>query len=234
MLIAHAPAGYLLTRLLSRTLFKNKIIPKRSDRLYQQLMFAGIIGAILPDFDFFYHFFMDPNKISHHSYISHMPVFWFSLMCILILTGNILKNNKISTISVILCSSAMLHLVCDTITGKIYWLYPLSSRGFNLFAVSDIHIWWVHNYMYHWTFLIEIAIVACAMVIFLRVKETASDIIEIYKINRKFRAIMLRVGVCTIGLVVIVVVGSLRFNVDKKIYRKAIELKHRVEKLASS
>jgi hypothetical protein len=75
MLLAHAPAGYLLTRFLARTVFKESIDPKRSNRLYQVVMFAGLIGAILPDIDFIYISFLseqDTTPLIYKSYANTM------------------------------------------------------------------------------------------------------------------------------------------------------------------
>lgn len=233
MLLAHAPAGYLLTRFLTRTVFKKSIDPERSNRFYQAVMFAGLIGAILPDVDFIYHLFFDPNKTPHHSYITHMPILWISLTVLSIVTGKLFKNSNFTIVSVTACLSALLHLVCDTITGVIYWLYPLNNKAFNVFSVSDIHIWWVQNYLSHWTFLIEIAIVFLAMVIFLRVKETAAYLMFLFRRSVRLRGILMRMTVCFTAIVIILLVGLVRFDIDKKILKK-LSVKAKVIKTAFS
>jgi len=232
MLLAHAPAGYLLTRLLSRTIFKNSVDPKRSDRLYQLLMVAGIIGAILPDFDFLYQIFFGSRKDSHHAYITHIPLFWVGICSLLVAVGYWRKNRHFIAVAITGCMSALLHLGCDTITGVIYWFAPLGKKGINLFAVSDVHLWWVHNYTYHWTFLLEIAIVAVAMIYFLRVKETITGLVLLFRHSPTLRAITLRITVCTIGVALVILVGSLRFNIDNRIVDKMNKIRHHVVKMA--
>ncbi len=234
MLLAHAPAGYLLGRILSRTVFKDRIPPERSDSFYRNLILAGMIGGILPDIDFIYHIFIDSDKTPHHSYITHMPVFWLALMSVFLFIYFFKKSSSKLPVLITLCSGALLHLVCDTITGIVFWFYPLSKKGYNLFDVSDTHIWWVHNYMYHWTFLIEIAIIVTAMAIFLRVRETAVYIAGLFRNDRKLRLIAMPIIVCLIGVFFIILVGSLRFNIDNKIFHKLLKLKHRVVKVAIS
>ena len=234
MLIAHAPAGYLLTRILSRTLFRNAVLPKRSDHLYQQMMAAGILGGIMPDFDFIYHIFIDSDRTPHHSYFTHFPLFWVALTGMFLLTGLVLKNRNFTVVSVTLCCSALLHLVCDTLTGVVYWLAPFNNHGFNVFAVADVHVWWVENYAYHWTFLVEIAIILTAMTFFLRVKESLTVVIEHFRMYKKLRAVTIRVGICMIGLAIIVLVGSLQFNIDNKIMKKVLELKRHVVRMTFS
>jgi inner membrane protein len=228
MLLAHAPAGYLLTRFLSRTVFKNSINPERTERLYQIVIAAGLLGSILPDFDFIYHIFIDSDRTPHHMYITHTPVFWMILLSISIICGKLFKKPDFVIITVTGCAAAILHLVCDTLTGEIYWLYPLSNRGFNLFSVSDIHIWWVQNYISHWTFLVEIAICTIAMVVFLRIKETINDLLHVVKHSTRLRSILVRISVCITGVILVILVGSQRFDIDNRIVKKIVFLKQRV------
>ncbi len=234
MLIAHAPAGYLLTRVLARTFFKHVVDPVRSNRLYQAMIAAGMLGGIAPDFDFIYHIFIDSDRTPHHTYLTHWPIFWLALLGVALLSGRVERIRKWMPVAVVFCAAALLHLVCDTLTGVVYWLAPFSAAGFNVFKVADVHLWWVENYTSHWTFLIEIAIVMSAGVIFLRVKETTLYILHHFRSHEKLRQIAVRMVVCTVGLIIVVLVGSMKFNIDNKIIRKVKELKHRVVRMAFS
>jgi hypothetical protein len=234
MLIAHAPAGYLITRILSRTVFKNTVSPERTDRFYQRLMFAGILGGILPDFDLIYFTFFDNLKTDHHAYLTHMPVFWLSIWCMWMLGGKIFHDRRTYALATTLCAGALSHLALDTLTGVVYWLYPFSTEGVNIFKVANIHIWWVQNYLYHWTFLIEIAITLAAMAVFLRVKETLLDLVNLFGNNRKLRLISFRLGLCVFGLSVIALVVSLRFTIDNRLMHKMIQIKHAVVRMVES
>jgi dipeptide/tripeptide permease len=234
MLIAHGPAGYLLTRFLSRTLFKDIVVPERKNRLYQRLMVAGVLGGIFPDFDFIYHLFIDSARTSHHSYLTHIPMFWLALLLIFAGYGGLRKNIPFMALSSTFCLGAILHLVLDTLTGVVYWFYPLSSKGLNIFKVADIHVWWVHNYTYHWTFLIEIGIIAAAMIIFMRVKETIADIVHLFRKQEKLRALSLRIGICAIGVAVIAVVGAMKFTLDNRAVEKIIKIKQYVARMLGS
>lgn len=234
MLIAHAPAGYLITRLLARSVFKNTVRHERTDGFYQRLMFAGILGSILPDFDLIYYSFFDSSKTAHHGYITHMPVFWLSIWCLCMLIGKIIHDRRTYALGTTLCMNAVVHLVLDTLTGVICWLYPFSIEGVNIFKVANIHIWWVQNYLYHWTFLIEIAITLAAMAVFLRVKETLLDLVNLFGNNRKLRLISFRLGLCVFGLSVIALVVSLRFTIDNRLMHKMIQIKHAVVRMVES
>jgi hypothetical protein len=86
----------------------------------------------------------------------------------------------------------------------------------------------VKNYICHWTFLIEIIIVFSALAVFLRVKETVVYLTHLLVKNRKLRFIFFRLCVCVLSLSVIAVVISFRFNVDKRLVHKMIQIKHAV------
>jgi inner membrane protein len=233
MIIAHGPAGYLLTKFFANTILRNSIGSINNSRRYNLLILAGIIGGIMPDFDFVYHVFIDSDRTPHHSYITHMPFFWICMMSLLIITGKLLKKPFFSAVSITLCSAALLHLICDTVTGPIYWLYPFNMHPFNVFSVSGKYIWWVHNYMYHWTFIIEMTIVTIAMVVFLRIPETIRHLLTIVQKDKTLQAIFVRLGVCSIGITLILLIGSIKFDFDKKVFQKVIKLKHYVSRNAS-
>ena len=233
MIIAHGPAGYLLTKLLTTRLLRNNMNQGITPRRYNILILAGIIGGIMPDFDFVYHVFIDSDRTPHHSYITHMPIFWISLMLISVITGRLLKKPFFSAVSIAMYSAALLHLVCDTLTGEIYWLYPFSMHPFNVFSVRGTYIWWVHNYMYHWTFLIEITIVVIAMAVFLRIPEIIRYLLPIIQKDKILQAIFFRLGVCTVGITCIVLIGSIKFDFDHRVLQKVIKLKHYVSRNVS-
>jgi inner membrane protein len=234
MLIAHAPAGYLLTRLLSRTLFKGVVTPRRNNRFYQLMMVTGVAGAIIPDIDFFYHFFFDADRTPHHDYITHLPLFWAILWGVLYVIGRLRRSKTFIALSTAFCANVLLHLVFDTITGSIRWLYPVRTNGMNLFVVADVHVWWVQNYLYHWTFLLEVAITAMAMVVFLRVKETFSALTTFYRRHRMLQAAMIRIGVCTFGVGMVLFVGTLRFRSDSRIVHRVRQIRQAVVRMVFS
>jgi inner membrane protein len=234
MLLAHAPAGYLLTKVLTRTIFKDMINPRRSDRFYLHVMTAGLFGSILPDFDFIYNIFFDASHSSHHSYITHLPFFWLLLTALSIATGKFSRHKKAAVILTTGCLAALLHLVCDTITAEIYWLFPLVNKSYNLFTVSDVHVWWVENYLSHWTFMIEIGIITVSGVFFLRIRESSGYILFLFRHSVKFRAIVVRLTVFITAISLIYLVGTMRFNVHHRIMNKMVTIKYKVLTAATS
>jgi inner membrane protein len=78
-------------------------------------------------------------------------------------------KRKNSTIAfVIFFGNIFAHLILDTIVGKIEWLYPFSNIAISLFEVPNVYGFWIYNFIFHWTFLLEIAVLFCAGFVLLR------------------------------------------------------------------
>lgn len=228
MLIAHAPAGYLVTRIISWCCRKLNLC-KFSEILNNPVvLIAGISGAILPDIDFIYHIFIDSDRTPHHSYWTHMPFFWLMIWGILFLIGRWRKQPLFIAAASMLCLNALFHLVLDTLTGVIYWLYPLSHHGFNIFKVPGTRIWWVHQFMNHWTFLIEIVIISAAMFIYIKPREAFRELKNVFTQHPRLQMLSFRTVVCLFGVASIILVGSMRFSIDNKLFAKALKFKQLV------
>jgi len=164
MFIAHLPAGYLWTRFIVR---KRRLAEVPSPR-YRLLMTLGLIGSLLPDVDMLYFYLIDNRQHLHHGYWTHIPVYWLVLFGATLLIGRLLRKPLVSPAAIVLFSNVFIHLGLDTIAGKVRWLAPFSNRDFVLAEVPARYGWWVWNFVFHWTFLLEITILVAALVMFLR------------------------------------------------------------------
>ncbi len=151
MFIAHLPAGYLLARQLS----KNR--PAR-----KWLIVTGLCASVLPDLDLLWFYLVDGRQTVHHAYLFHTPLFWVAVaaaaFAIARLTGR--RAAEPFTGMALLC--LMLHMVLDSIAAEIAWFRPFADHEINLVHVPARYGWWVWNFVLHWTFLLEIAIIAAA------------------------------------------------------------------------
>jgi inner membrane protein len=233
MIIAHGPAGYLCARFLSRTCFAKLIKPQGFKPLYRIFMFAGILGGIFPDFDFIYHIFIDSDRTPHHKYLTHLPVFWLSLWVLCFFIAYLLKHRQFFAVATVFCFSAFVHLVLDTITGPIYWFAPFSHVGVNVFKVADAHFWWVSNYLEHWTILFELCIISIALFQFLRAQGALADIADFLQRHRRLKKMSLRLTVCALGMCLIMIVGSVTFDLNDRIIHKAKQLKHHIVRMTT-
>jgi len=145
MFVAHAPAGYLLTRTL---------------RLRAPL-WIGLLGSVFPDLDMLYFYLLDDCQHLHHSYWTHIPAFWVTVW----LAGLVLTRGRARQFRPwvhLFVASVLLHLALDTVCGGIRWLAPVNGHSFRLFTVESRHGWWVANFLLHWTALFELAIILAA------------------------------------------------------------------------
>lgn len=150
MFIAHLPAGYLLTRKLQACLKTKKYL------------WLGLIASLLPDIDLFYFYLFDGRQNFHHSYWIHIPFYWIILALLVFLLVHYQKRYWAPAI--IFFSNIFLHILLDTVVGQIKWLFPFSKIFVYFFVVPSHYTFWVYNFFFHWTFLIEIVIVIWAMV----------------------------------------------------------------------
>lgn len=163
MFIGHLPAGYLAT---SGLLGLGKKISK-DFRPSRHLASAGLAASVLPDIDMFYFYFLDNRQHLHHGYATHLPFFWLLVMTAWIIPAAVFRKTKILIFSAIMGINIFLHLFLDTICGKIRWLYPVSNRDYLFVEVSAKYDWWVWNFVFHRTFLLEVILLLAASTLFL-------------------------------------------------------------------
>jgi hypothetical protein len=162
MIIAHLPAGYILSKLAYKG-FASHI-----DN-YRAFMWRGIFGALAPDMDLLYYHLIDHRRTLHHKYFSHYPIFWLTLIIIAIgLFTWKAKRQTVGCYSLIFAISGFAHLILDTMVGNIWWLAPFIDRPFSFVILPHrFHPWWL-NMMLHWSFSIELIIVVWAVYLLLR------------------------------------------------------------------
>ncbi len=156
MFIGHLPAAYILTK---------KIQSKfKTDRY----LLIGLLAGILPDLDLFYFYLIDNKQNLHHSYWTHIPFYWLIIAIITVFTLHLFKKKAYTVAALIFFSNIFLHLTLDTIVGKVEWLYPLTNTSYYLFNVPAIYDFWVYNFIFHWTFLLEIGVIVWAIYLSLK------------------------------------------------------------------
>jgi len=166
MFIAHLPAGYLISKAMVATNHLRHLGQQAKHRL----LVAGMIGAIIPDIDLLYFYLIDHRQHNHHSYWTHLPIFWVAAMLI----WAALFWNRSRTwfwLGIVFGLSALGHMVLDSTAGGIRWLYPLSLEYFRLAHIHAGQTWWVMNFVLHWTFWLELVIVGMAGMTYLRSRQ---------------------------------------------------------------
>ncbi|MGD8926882.1 MAG: metal-dependent hydrolase [Thioalkalispiraceae bacterium] len=167
MFIAHLPAGFLLTR----AFLKNE----REEPDYIKFLLIGLLASIAPDFDLAYFHLIDHRAHPHHSYWTHIPVYWISIYAFLSYPVYKLSGRRSLKLLTVILLSGLLHMTLDSVASGIKWLYPFDNAYFGLWRIPAVHDWWVANYLFHWTFLIELVITTMATLVFIHDSDLRSD-----------------------------------------------------------
>lgn len=158
MLTAHLPSGYVLAR----------GVPVRNG----WLMPVALTGAVFPDLDMLFFYFVDAGRIHHHRYWVHVPAFWGVIgalaLPVLAWWGWLQQG-------LVFLAAIFLHLLLDTIGGGILWGAPFDDRLYSLVTVPATQDHWILSFLLHWTFVAELGIwgLAAYLWIFRRRPETA-------------------------------------------------------------
>lgn len=163
MFLAHLPAGYILTKKLAKH-------PKAAQTT-TKLLGLGLFASILPDLDLAWWFLIDKGQHFHHSYWIHIPFYWLIIGLAAFAIIKIAKRNDLIIPLIVFMAGIFLHLILDTFVGGIKWLYPFSYESIFIAHVPAVYDYWVWNFIFHWTFLLEVAIFGWAGYTFAKAKQ---------------------------------------------------------------
>ena len=145
MFIAHLPAAYLGFRFLA------------PPGIARPVLLAGLAGGVAPDLDLLWFFLVDDRAQHHHHYLTHRPAVWMVLLAVCLLSRRIAPP-PLPAIGTAFAAGALIHMLCDSVAGRIAWAWPLSGWAHPQVTVPATHRFWVVNFLTHWTFLMEIAL----------------------------------------------------------------------------
>ncbi|HEV3052353.1 MAG TPA: metal-dependent hydrolase [Longimicrobium sp.] len=168
MFIAHLPAGYLATRSILRR-------HPAAEPLRRRLLALGMAASVLPDLDLLWFYFVDQRRQVHHAYLPHLPLFWLAVFAAAALILRLRRAARSTWLATaVFAANILLHLVLDTIAGGIRWLWPFSHAELVMAHVPARHEPWVLNFVLHWTFALELAILAAALLVAWRTGQSRS------------------------------------------------------------
>jgi inner membrane protein len=155
--IAHLPAGYLATRLI----LDRQPAP---ESLRRRLLALGMAASVLPDLDLLWFYFVDHRRQVHHAYLPHLPLAWIALFAAAALVPWLRRADRTTWLAMlVLAVNILLHIVLDTTAGGIRWLWPFSDAEFAMSHVEARYQPWYLNFVFHWTFALEVAILVAAL-----------------------------------------------------------------------
>lgn len=153
MFIAHAPAGYIISKLKGL----------RGSR--RRIGWFAVITSLVPDLDLLYFYLIDDKANVHHSYWTHTPAFWVLIYVSVLTIGFVFTIRNATYYATLGFACIITHLMLDTVTGGIHWAYPFNLDPISIVNVPSVHGWWVLNFVIHWTFCLELLIVGAAVCI---------------------------------------------------------------------
>jgi len=161
MIIGHLPAGYIVSKLLFPRLESAGVTLKL-------FLLAGITGAVAPDFDMAYFHLADHRQHHHHTYFTHFPVIWVILLLLSLSCFYLGKTKGRVALAVIFSLNGLVHMLLDTIVGDIWWFAPFVDKPFSFFTVPALYKPWWLNFLFHWSFAMELAVAGWAIYLWRR------------------------------------------------------------------
>lgn len=153
MFIAHLPAGYLTARAV-----RQRAGPRSG------LLLAGMAGGVFPDVDLLYGALLDDGWVNHHQYWTHKPFVWLVVWLVAELLGKLSPGRLAHALPLarVFLLAVLGHLMLDTLTGIIWWAWPWVDQPYTLAGIPDLYDTPLLNHLFHWTFALEMSIVALA------------------------------------------------------------------------
>ena len=156
MIIGHLPAGYVISRLL--VCHAQPLGVKAT-----AFVWYGVIGALAPDLDMFYFYLVDHRQHHHHTYFTHYPIVWLTLLVVSVIWLYNATIKTQATYAVIFSLNGLAHMFFDTIVGDICWFAPWVNESFAFFTVPALYQPWWLNFLFHWSFAFELAFLVGAI-----------------------------------------------------------------------
>ncbi len=161
MFIAHLPSGYILS---VTVLERIRTAPATAFAV----VLAGMLGALAPDLDLLYFYLVDHRQTLHHKYISHWPLAWIALLAVAIVWRSLATRSTTALLFLVFCLGAVLHVVLDSFVGDVWWFAPFVDQPYAFFTVpARFKPWWL-NFIFHWSFAVELLICVWALLIYRR------------------------------------------------------------------
>lgn len=158
VIIGHLPSGYVLAKLISRKIDRGVV----DLRLF---VVIGVIGAVIPDLDMLYFHIIDNRQHHHHTYWSHYPMLWISLLAAGTIWYRFSAKKSKAIMMMIFSVCGCLHMLLDSIVGDIWWLAPFIDKPFAIFSVQATYSPWWLNFIVHWSFALELGLWFWAIVL---------------------------------------------------------------------
>ncbi len=115
-------------------------------------MRIGLVSSVLPDVDLLHLYTLNRQQHLHHSYITHWPSFWITLIGLVALLGWGHRQRWVVVSCLVTICNLLLHLVLDSILMRMWCVChtwrdvacPLLAKGnvsvqvFRVLVLADV------------------------------------------------------------------------------------------------
>ena len=129
---------------------------------WQRWYLTGAVFGVLPDLDMLWFYWVDHRQFHHHVYFTHWPIVWLGLGGLAVAWWR-MRRSEASVYAVLLAAIGMVHVVMDSVVGDIGWFKPWDDVLYSWFEVTNRYSPWQLNFIIHWSFALELVIVALAV-----------------------------------------------------------------------
>jgi membrane-bound metal-dependent hydrolase YbcI (DUF457 family) len=160
VMIAHLPAGYLLTVGLLSTTGLDRQAGART------LLVIGLVASVAPDVDGLVWAgvkAMGRPAPHHHDFPTHWPLAWLLLVLLIAAVALVLKRKSVLSAAGVVGLNLGLHGLLDSVASPMTWGAPFSDAKWEMVRVPPMHgDKWVLSMLDHWTFGLEVVLVVMA------------------------------------------------------------------------
>jgi inner membrane protein len=157
MIFSHAPGGFIAAFITRR--WWSRFLSKRQITI---LYIISMIVAIFPDIDIIYYYLINATT-RHRQHITHSLFLYLFIWLLFYLVGFFKKSRILKSVGFILFIGGFSHLVLDSTTTGVPWLYPFSSRTWGLLLLPWFNFNFVYEHLFLFTLSVEILIFLLAL-----------------------------------------------------------------------
>lgn len=158
MIIAHLPSGYLLGTMVTSRM-------QHAGGTSTLVVRTAMASAIAPDIDMLYFYLIDHRQTHHHKYFTHWPILLFLMLVTSLFWVRNSDKSILPYLYLIFSMAGVLHLLLDSVVGDIWWFAPIYNKPYALITVSAMHNPWWLNFLYHWSFGLELILCLLALLV---------------------------------------------------------------------
>ena len=133
MIFSHAPAGFLVA-LVTKKLWDKGLTKRQTLWIF----IIGTFSALVPDIDVIY-FYLLKAEMTHRELFTHSFILYIVISLIIFLIGYLLKKQFIKAIAIVFFFSTLSHLILDSMTAGVPWLYPINNFLYGFLSIPFLN-----------------------------------------------------------------------------------------------